>query len=64
MKTTTIGILALASIAFLPSCRDREAKQREKEIKAAEAFDKQHDKAMKDASQGSFPEPKPAGPIR
>jgi hypothetical protein len=63
MKPTfyLIAILPL----FLASCRDREAEQRrEKEIKAAEAFDKQHDEAMKDATKIEYPKPKPAGPIR
>ncbi len=64
MKTTIGTLILIASIAVLPSCRDREEEQRQKEIKAAEAFDKQHDKAMKEASQGEFPKPKPAGPIR
>lgn len=64
MKTTTGILILIASSVILSSCRDREAEQREKEIKAAEAFDKQHDKAMKEATQGKFPEPKPAGPIR
>lgn len=61
----TLGILTLlAAICILPSCRDREAEQREKEVKAAEAFDKQHKKAMQDATKIEFPKPKPAGPIR
>lgn len=59
----TICIIAFLSLC-LASCRDREAEQREKEIKAAEAFDKQHDKAMEDATKIEFPKPKPAGPIR
>ena len=47
----------------ITSCRDREAEQRQKEIKAAEAFDKQHDESMKDSAKGNFPKPKPAPPI-
>lgn len=56
------------SIAVLPlclgSCRDRDAEQREKEIEAAEHFDKQHNESMEDSTKIKFPEPKPAGPIR
>lgn len=61
MKPLTF--LFILPIIALASCRDREAEQRQKEIKAAEAFDKQHDEAMKDATKGNFPKPKPAGPI-
>ena len=64
MKATIGTLTLLAAIFILPSCRDREAEQREKELKAAEAFDKQHKKSMEESSQGKFPEPKPAGPIR
>lgn len=64
MKSTIGTMLFIASIATLPSCKDHEEERRQKEIKAAEAIDKQHDKAMKEASQGEFPQPKPAGPIR
>ena len=62
MKTHIIypALLALA----LVSCDDKAEERREKEIEALKAIDKQHDKAMKEASQGEFPEPKPAGPIR
>jgi hypothetical protein len=62
MKTNTLFII----FAVLPftSCRDQADEQRQKEIKAAKAFDEQHDKAMKDATKINYPEPKPAGPIR
>lgn len=61
MKTHIIypAILALS----MASCGDETEKRREKEIEQLKAFDRQHDKAMEDASQGEFPEPKPARPI-
>jgi len=64
MKSTIRTLILVTLVASLPSCKDREEERRQKEIKAAEACDKQHDKAMKEASQGNFPEPNPAGPIR
>lgn len=62
MKTNII-LLALAGLC-LTSCRDQAEEERQKQIKALEAIDEQHDKAMRDATKGEFPEPKPAGPLR
>lgn len=55
---------ALSAAESTITANDLEVTRQKQEQAAAEAFDQQHEKAMQSASQGSFPEPKPAGEIR
>lgn len=55
---------ALSAAESTITANDLEVTRRKQEQAAAEAFDQQHEKAMESASQGSFPEPQPAGEIR
>jgi len=55
---------ALSAAESTITANDLEVTRRKQEQAAAEAFDQQHEKAMQSASQGSFPEPQPAGEIR
>ena len=54
---------AISAAESTITTNDLEVTRRKKEQAAAEAFDQQHEKAMDAASQGEFPEPKPARPI-
>lgn len=55
---------ALSAAESTITANDLEVTRRKQEQAAAEAFDQQHEKAMQDASQITYPEPKPAGEIR
>jgi hypothetical protein len=55
---------ALSAAESTITANDLEVSRRKQEQAAAEAFDQQHEKAMQDASQITYPEPKPAGEIR
>jgi hypothetical protein len=55
---------AISAAESTITANDLEVTRRRQEQAAAEAFDQQHEKAMEEATQLTFPKPQPAGPLR